>query len=586
METYTFLPVLNTNSQIPLGPLPTKEIRGPSRWDQPFSNRMTSADVDRLLSIEPFRGMDASRFPAGCSLRDLLANDTRITAYQRGDIVVREGDYGDSAFLVLNGRVRVALESLPGNVLGRSEPSKKNLLRAMTQLAFRSRYPEQRSSAGIQLDSPIGVRKDVKGHRIFLQDVPGVLTTYRSLVLGEGELFGELAALSRTMRTATVFADSECELLEIRWQGLRDLLKRAPEFKQHVDKLYRQNSLLSHLRETPILVGLSQQALAAVSDATRFHSHGDFEWQKSYLASDTLSNADAAVMEPLIAAENAPYDGLILIRSGFARVSRALGDGRQTISYLGKGGVFGAAELLHTQEQPSVVWRYSLSAIGYVDVLRIPRSICQEWILPTWDDALKQTLKQLQPSDRTIRSGAGQSALVEFMMDHRLINGSKALVIDLDRCTRCDDCVRACAATHDGNPRFVRQGPRHGRFQFAEACMHCADPVCLIGCPTGAIARSVSGGEVLINDATCIGCSTCANSCPYSAIRMVEIRDASGALYIDEAKGQAVVKATKCDLCVDQISGPACQQACSHDALIRMDLRDASSLNGFLERAQ
>ena len=33
-------------------------------------------------------------------------------------------------------------------------------------------------------------------------------------------MFGEIAALTRSPRTSTVFADAEAELLELRWQGL------------------------------------------------------------------------------------------------------------------------------------------------------------------------------------------------------------------------------------------------------------------------------------------------------------------------------------------------------------------------------
>ena len=43
-----------------------------------------------------------------------------------------------------------------------------------------------------------------------------------------------------------------------------------------------------------------------------------------------------------------------------------------------------------------------------------------------------------------------------FLVEHRFVNGTASMLIDLDRCTRCDDCVRACAVAHDNNPRFVR----------------------------------------------------------------------------------------------------------------------------------
>ena len=164
------------------------------------------------------------------------------------------------------------------------------------------------------------------------------------------------------------------------------------------------------------------------------------------------------------------------------------------------------------------------------------------------------------------------------------MNGRQAMVIDLDRCTRCDDCVRACATAHDNNPRFVRQGPRFERYQFASACMHCADPVCMIGCPTGAIVRDPTTGNVLINDHTCIGCTTCAHNCPYQNIRMVEIRDGSGKPVVDEDTRQPIAKATKCDLCHDQGGGPACQRACPHDALVRLDMNDLSAVGAWFAR--
>ena len=64
--------------------------------------------------------------------------------------------------------------------------------------------------------------RDNKVH-IYLQDVPAVLDRYRTVRMEAGEMFGELAALGRTPRMATVFADGEALLLEMRWQGLRDI---------------------------------------------------------------------------------------------------------------------------------------------------------------------------------------------------------------------------------------------------------------------------------------------------------------------------------------------------------------------------
>jgi Fe-S-cluster-containing hydrogenase component 2 len=77
----------------------------------------------------------------------------------------------------------------------------------------------------------------------------------------------------------------------------------------------------------------------------------------------------------------------------------------------------------------------------------------------------------------------------------------------------------------------------------------------------------------VINDKTCIGCGTCANSCPYENIRLVQIRDQSHKPVVDPETAKPIMKATKCDLCATNPGGPACQRACPHDALRRVDFR-------------
>jgi Fe-S-cluster-containing dehydrogenase component/CRP-like cAMP-binding protein len=566
----------------------------PQRWDVPFGERMSDADVDRLLSVDPFRQADANAFPPTLPLRGVLRNDTRIIHFKQGDLIVREGDYGNSAFMILSGTVRVALKSLDPQLLGRSTPSRPTWRRALAQLWQNTKLPEVRRDFGKQptLPESIGMRQESDGTRIFLQDIPRQLDSSGTVRLEVGEIFGELAALSRTPRTATVFADGPVTLLEIRWQGLRDLMRRTPAICEHVERLYRENSLLVHLRETPLLENLSALDLGRVAAATVFESFGNFDWYTDFGAHRSDDPATRMAAEPLIAREGQIPTGLLLVRSGFARISRRHGHGEQTVAYLGKGQAFGLEEHVDAQETgQDVPLRHSLRAVGYADLLRIPSEVVFEVILkgnPATTTAPPLSLGDTTNSPTPISPPLEQSAVdprtLDFLADHRFLNGTETMLINLDRCTRCDDCVRACAATHDNNPRFVRQGPKHDQLMVANACMHCVDPVCMIGCPTGAIGRDQATGVVRINDRTCIGCGTCANSCPYDAIRMVEIRDAAGVIFLDEATNQPILKATKCDLCADQLAGPACLHACPHDALVRINMADQAGLASWLGR--
>jgi len=580
-------------------------VSRPQRWDVPFGDTMSDRDVEALLEIEPFCSIGPDDFAPNLSLRGILRNDARITHYQPGDIIVREGDYGHSAFLILKGTARIVLEGLSAVELGRQPTVQRSWWDALSQLWQNPRLPE------VRCQSPTKGRFQVATHgaagnlaktRVFLQDIPRVIDETRTAILYSGEFFGELAAMTRSQRSSTIFAESDAVLLELRWQGLRDLMRGTNALREHIEQLYRENSLRVHLRETPLFDSLPMEQLDAVAEATLFETHGAFDWHTNFEPVVRRSTADAIVTEPLIAEEGGPCDSVILIRSGFARLSYHHGHGHQTVSYLGKGQVYGLAEAIESiQSGRSVPLVHSLRALGYVDVLRVPLDVLAQHVVPRAPKQLViETLRRSQleyppPGGSVVSKGdsAGnhgglepsvETPLLEFLVERRLINGKQAMLIDLDRCTRCDDCIRACAATHDNNPRMQRHGPRHGKYMVAHACMHCVDPVCMIGCPTGAIGRDADTGSVRINDQTCIGCGTCANSCPYDNARMVEIRDSQGAIVVDQQTQQPIVKATKCDLCADQLGGPACQRACPHDALVRMDLGNLGELSKWVSR--
>lgn len=549
----------------------------PQRWDAPFDPEMTDAVVDRLLSVPPFREMKAEKFPKKLSLRDILRNDARLRRYRAGEIVVREGDYGTSAFLIVTGSVRVVLApGLPETLLGRRVTRRKSWWQVISQLWANSKYPEVRRGGAASAEPRLGQRA-ANGDEVhvFLQDVPRVLDEQKTALLEAGEIFGEIAALSRMPRTATVFAQDDSELLEIRWQGLRDLRRYDDALREHIDKIYRERALETYLRSLPLFQRLTDEQLQRVMASIEFATFGDYDWSGEY---KKLAAKGLTASEPVIAQQGDYPNGVVLVRAGFARLTQKFGRGERTLNYLGAGAHFGLAEIAHNWRKPgeSVPLQFSLRALGYAHVLIVPTAVMEEVVLPTAHElpALAET------ADAGQKIGA---ELLEFFTEGRYFNGTATMLIDLDRCTRCDDCVRACAATHDNNPRFLRHGPIHGHVMVANACMHCADPVCMIGCPTGAIHRNSFGGQVVINQATCVGCQICANNCPYDAIRMVEIRDETGAFMVDKDL-KPILKATKCDLCASQYGGPACARACPHDALIRVNMTDVNQLAGWLKR--
>lgn len=560
-------------------------IRRPRRWDVPFAEQpLADADIDRILAIPIVSQIDATRFPPTVSLRDIIRNDARIERYNRGDIIIREDDYGNSIFLILSGQVRGIFENLPE--IGRApRPRRRSWLGALRQAWTNPSYPEVRSLRR----SDVHLRTRDGNLRAFLTDPDRVIAQCETFSMGEGDVFGELAALDRTPRRATVFADGQCELLEMRWQGLRELRNRDPGLRAEVDRRYHERTRLSHLSDAPLFAQLPRETLVAIAGETSFEAHGNEDLFFTFAPIANQFDAGRAIGgEPLIAEEGSYVNDLILIRSGFARVTEKVDRGHRTVGYVRANDLFGLPEVVEQwRSNRPVALRYSLRAIGDVSLLRVPAPILETAVLPLAEKGglLEDGQHGLMPPwDRRNDSGGLEQPLVDFLIDRRIINGTATMLIDLSRCTGCDDCVRACAATHGNNPRFVRQGPVHGDLMAANACMHCVDTVCLIGCPTGAIHRDPASGRVLINEDTCIGCATCANSCPYGNIRMVEIRDAGGRFFIDEESHTPIRKATKCDLCAGQPASPACQRACPHDALVRMDMRDQDTLSEWVAR--
>ena len=153
-----------------------------------------------------------------------------------------------------------------------------------------------------------------------------------------------------------------------------------------------------------------------------------------------------------------------------------------------------------------------------------------------------------------------QSVPLDNFLAQGLMEAQSLLLLDLDSCTRCDACVRACADAHDGITRLVREGLRFDHYLVATSCRQCLDPLCMVGCPVGSIRRRNSL-EVIIED-WCIGCGLCAENCPYGNINLHPfnvMEDVPG--HPGRKVAMVKQKATSCDLVHDHASRVAYTRA-------------------------
>jgi len=494
---------------------------------------MVPASLELLRGLKLFAGIPEKA-------RDKVVEKVRryihVASFAKGDLVLREGDYSDSAYYIVSGSVEIVLAAVPG---------RKEKARIRTGGADATKRHDRPS-----FDGMIG-KPDTPG-TIIMSAFPVDAMGEQRVLLGADEIFGELSALSRYPITASVVADEPLQLLQLRLPALRMLMAASKEFKAFLDRRYRERTLARHLRNVPIFAEVDEDFLARVK-----------------------AKAELVSFEPgqVIVAEGAPADAFFLVRGGYVKVSVRTGSSELAVTYLRKGDYAGEAALL--LDEP---WPVSLQALEHVELVKIGRDTFRDLLAayPDLQDALwAEAVARLKARGAVLREPVS-SEYVQMAMDTGLIHGESVLLIDLMTCTRCDECVRGCASAHGGEPRFIREGLKYRNWMVPTACYQCTDPVCMVDCPTGAITRQIGTLEVTIDEPTCIGCSNCANRCPWHNIVMVE-RDEK------RSDGKPVEVASKCDLCLGRAEGPACVQMCPQGSAVRVSFKDLERVRTTLE---
>ena len=501
--------------------------------------------VEEMLDIPIFAGIPYKflQFNGAACVRKIL---------KPGETLCTRGEYGSTAFLIRRGKFEIQLSK--GSTVRSSAKNKGG--------GFLGLFGRSSSTQAIpSLATGADTKSATEGLRL-----------YRGV---EDVILGEMACLNRYPRTATVVAVEASEVIEI-GSNVLYMLQRNASSRRILNEAYRRHALNSDLERLPIFSSLS---IEGRSEAARIISE----------------DVDLVSVEPgrPIFKQGESSDDFYLVRLGYVKVSRKQGTRDHVVNYVGPGNIDSAAgsfgeiaalSLIYNEELKTEMDRLNYrpgirtstcSALDHVELVRIKSSQLKK-IADTNPDFKKRLLDRARfllakDLERESELSTGKANFV----GQGLYNAQSLLVLDLESCTRCDECTKACADSHGGESRLVREGLRFENFLVATSCRSCTDPYCLVGCPVNSIFREGSK-EIVIED-HCIGCGLCASNCPYGNITMYGKEDG----FRQEGKVKIPIirqKATTCDQCKSIGGTPRCVYSCPHDAAFRMSgeqLRDA-----------
>jgi Fe-S-cluster-containing hydrogenase component 2 len=377
---------------------------------------------------------------------------------------------------------------------------------------------------------------------------------------------GELACLSHQARTATLKAGPDgCRVLIIK-RNMLHMLQRNPGARNILAPIYRKRALDNFLQQGRLFSGLDDRQSRACIDFLKKSEDVEF----------TQVDPGQAIF-----LQGGKADSFYIIYLGHVSVSETNAHGHSAVrDYMGPGRQFGEIGLLSDPEVSPLVSALlpaerrgrrtaSCTALDHVELVSISRKaflgLLAEY--PGIRERLEKTARE-----ELEKTQAGQNVVGHLMgafTQAGLFQGQNLLVLDLNRCTRCQECVKACASSHGGVTRLILEGNRFGEYLVPSACRSCHDPACLVGCPVDAIHRRPAnrkGGVhslAVVIESHCIGCGLCAHNCPFGSIHMYDLPEG-------KRTASTARQATNCDLCESLDGNPRCVHHCPHDAAARM----------------
>src|SRR5579862_4488402 len=302
----------------PTGALTNKSVVGTAIAAGPGAEGF---QAEELLQIPVFKGVSGT-------FLELNRGAIVKRRFQRGELICKEGDFGSTAFYILEGKARVSISTPIAHV--KTHGGAKGFFKRLTS-SLVAREEDKRAEETRDRTIPIDASVDL---------------SYGNPVaeVGPGSLFGEMTCLNFYPRSATVRAETDVVAFEM-LRNVIDIMLKNKSFRAQIDQNYRRQALEDHLRGVPMFAELSPEFIAHLKESVELIRYAPGQ---------------------VIARQGDAADSFFLVRIGFVKITEEYPGGELVLAYLSRGDYFGEIGLLGGGLRTA-----NCTALDHVEVVKI-----------------------------------------------------------------------------------------------------------------------------------------------------------------------------------------------------------------------
>ncbi len=297
---------------------------------------IAGANGTQTLSAEELHRMPVF---AGVSGTFLELNRGAIVKrrFRKGEVICREGEFGSTAFFIVEGKAQVAIATPIAHV--KTEGGARGFFKRLKSTLV-GREDDKRDEEARDRTIPIDASVDL---------------SYGNPVaeLGPGDLFGEMTCMNFYPRSATVRAETDVVAYEM-LRNVLDIMMKNKTFRAQIDQTYRRRALETHLRGVPMFAELAPDFIE--------HLKGSVELVR-YAPGQVIAQQGEAA------------DSFYLVRIGFVKISEGYPGGELVLAYLSRGDYFGEIGLLGGGVRTA-----TCTALDHVELVKISSDDFREMV--------------------------------------------------------------------------------------------------------------------------------------------------------------------------------------------------------------